>query len=124
MPKQTAGHCETCTCIKKVPHECQTCCVVDQHCDRPAGTSCYYTECRDGSITTPCRPLPECYSCGQPVCRQCSSIRKYYTYGKVRLCNNCQTEQDGNSRRVLYRIARRSGYNHKAAQGIVRQREG
>ncbi len=49
-------------------------------------------------------PLEECFSCGQMVCVECSSKRKYYKYGSVRLCNDCQVEYDGSDKRVIRRI--------------------
>lgn len=108
---------------KRKKHECSTCNTCDQGCDRDAGWTCGFNTFLEES-DPPCRPLPKCYSCGEDVCRQCSSIRKYHNYGKVRLCNGCQQQLDGNYRRPLYRIARRAGYDHKAARSIVEQREG
>ena len=74
------------------------CCVSDQFCIAPANS----------------KPLKHakgiCFSCGQPVCSKCSSIRKYYTYGKVRLCNDCQVSYDGNDNAVMNRMRKMAGY--------------
>ena len=76
----------------------ETCCVADQFCIAPANLE------------------PEklargiCFSCGLNVCSKCSSIRKYYDYGKVRLCNNCQVDYDGNDKIVMNRLYRMAGY--------------
>lgn len=34
----------------------------------------------------------ECYRCGLPACRSCSSLVKYLDHGKKRICNNCMYE--------------------------------
>lgn len=69
----------------------EACSVADGLCTAPANY--------DGANTR-----AKCFSCGQPVCPNCSSRRKYYNYGQVRLCNNCQVGYDGNDRRVLRRL--------------------
>jgi len=75
-----------------------TCSVVDQFCLAPANLS-------------PLRHAKgKCFACGLPVCAKCSSIRTYYNYGKVRLCNNCQCEYDGNDQIVLNRMFKMAGY--------------
>jgi hypothetical protein len=68
-----------------------------------------------------------CYRCGLPVCHMCSTRRLYpiplvgdfraihiCSGGakriRVRLCNNCQVEYDGNDRRVMRRLHRLAGY--------------
>ena len=68
------------------------CCVADQFCLAPA------------NLDPPTYAKGECFACGQRVCSNCSSIRKYYNYGKVRLCNNCQVEYDGNDKIVVKRL--------------------
>jgi len=50
-----------------------------------------------------------CFACGNPVCTRCSSIRKYYNYGKVRLCDGCQEVYDGNSVLVYKRYLKMVG---------------
>ena len=80
-----------------------TCCVVDQFCNSPA------------NLWPPVQVKGKCFACGQPVCRNCSSIRKYYHYGNVRLCNNCQIEYDGNDNLVMARIYKMAGYTPKEA---------
>ena len=75
-----------------------TCCVVDQFCTSPANLE---------------HPIPAkgiCFACGQNVCSKCSSKRKYYSYGKVRLCNDCQIQYDGNDKIVMKRLYRMAGY--------------
>ena len=73
----------------------ECCCVVDQLCLAPA------------NVEPLLSAKGQCFACGQAVCSECSSIRKYYNYGRVRLCNNCQVEYDGNDRRVMARLLRR-----------------
>lgn len=63
-----------------------------------------------------------CYRCGNDVCTSCSSIRKYRTFGKVRLCDDCQISEDGSDLWVMCRIARKAGYSHKASLLIARGR--
>ena len=75
-----------------------TCCVVDQFCTSPA------------NLVPPVPAKGICFSCGLPVCSKCSSKRKYHNYGKVRLCNNCQVEYDGNDEYVMKRIYKLAGY--------------
>ena len=76
------------------------CCVVDQFCDAPANLEY--------------KSLPKlratCFSCGLAVCTKCSTKRKYYHWGKVRLCNNCQIEYDGNNDIVMRRTLKMAGY--------------
>jgi len=79
----------------------ETCCVVDQFCTSPANDEDLH----------PARG--KCFSCGQPVCSECSSKRKYHDYGKVRLCNNCQVEYDGNDKMVMKRLYRKAGIKWK-----------
>ena len=71
-----------------------TCCVVDQFCTSPA------------NLENPVPARGFCFICGQPVCSNCSSKRKYYDYGVVRMCNNCQIEYDGNDNIVRRRLAK------------------
>ena len=75
-----------------------SCSVADQFCDAPA----------NGPEETRARAV--CFRCGMPVCTKCSSRRKYHNYGIVRLCNNCQTEEDGNDDIVMRRLRRLAGY--------------
>ena len=72
----------------------ETCCVADQFCIAPANVT----------LLRPARG--KCFSCGQAVCSKCSSIRKYYHYGKVRLCNDCQIVYDTNDKIVMKRLHR------------------
>ena len=53
-----------------------------------------------------------CFACGLPVCRKCSTVLSYYTYGRRRVCNNCQVEHDGErgERRVMSRLYKLAGY--------------
>ena len=73
------------------------CCVVDQLCEAAAGFS---NEVRPQRICT-------CFVCGEDVCKQCSTRRKYLHYGKVRICNNCQVDRDGNDEVVMRRLRKR-----------------
>ena len=79
----------------------ETCCVADQSCIAPA------------NLEKPERARCKCFSCGLSVCSQCSSKRKYHDYGKVRLCNNCQVEYDGNDKIVMKRLYRKAGLKWK-----------
>jgi hypothetical protein len=36
----------------------------------------------------------KCFACGELVCRCCSRIRKWYDYGKQRICLNCIEEEE------------------------------
>lgn len=117
---------------RRKKHECIACCVVDQGCERGADEECGYNT---PERCTPCRPLPECFGCGEPVCRNCSSIRLYggivgnekvkaaarKKYGKQRICNNCQEQMDDSPWRVIYRMARRADYSHAAAKSYADQ---
>lgn len=78
--------------------EREPCCVADQFC--LAAANFEYI------------PLIKttCFACGQTVCRNCSSIRTYLHFGKVRPCNECQIEYDGNDKRVMRRLYRLAGY--------------
>lgn len=114
-PCDNCGH--TSSRKKRKEHECVTCNQADQHCERDAQWDCGYL-IGDGNIV-PCKPLPDCFCCGMPVCRNCSSKRNYLKYGKQRLCNDCQIEMDGNSRRVMYRTARKAGYDRSASRVIA-----
>ena len=69
-----------------------TCSVVDQLCISPA------------NLEEKIPVKTKCFACGLPVCKMCSTLRKYYNYGRVRLCNNCQTDYDGNDKRVVTRL--------------------
>lgn len=70
------------------------CSVADQHCEAPANL--------EGGRP----PRGKCFVCGYAVCRMCSSFRRYYSYGRVRMCNNCQEEHDGSDRIVMQRLVR------------------
>lgn len=72
----------------------KTCCVVDQFCKAPA------------NLEPPVEARCTCFVCGQAVCSNCSSIRSYYHYGKVRMCNSCQVEYDGDDKYVMKRLCR------------------
>lgn len=85
-----------------------SCCVVNQHCAAPANL--------EGVKT----PKSNCFACGEPVCVECSSRRKYMKYGRVRLCDNCQESLDGNNRNVMQRIWNRSGYSGRVPDYYVR----
>lgn len=51
-----------------------------------ACTVAYNNEC-EGAATT------ICFSCGEPVCKACSSKISYRLYGVKRLCKPCQEEE-------------------------------
>lgn len=75
----------------------ESCCVADQFCDAPANV-------------TPMVPArARCFHCGEAVCTKCSSKRLFGKYGRVRLCNNCQVEIDGNDEVVMRRLHRMAG---------------
>jgi hypothetical protein len=76
-----------------------TCCVVDQFCESPA------------NLSPPVYVRGRCFRCDQGVCRKCSTKRNYGQYGRVRLCNNCQVDEDGNDKRVMARLYKLAGYS-------------
>jgi hypothetical protein len=69
--------------------------VVDQLCTRPANL--WGVDSMPVLRTT-------CVRCGQSVCRKCSSLRTYDKLRSQRLCNDCQTEVDGNDDAVMARL--------------------
>ena len=71
------------------------CCVVDQFCTRPANLW--------GVDNMPVLRTV-CARCGQSVCRKCSSLRLYFGMWRQRLCNDCQTEVDGDDSAVMARL--------------------
>jgi hypothetical protein len=52
-----------------------------------------------------------CFACGLPACPSCSTIRRYHSYGRQRICATCEQERfpDGEAR-VLVRAHHRAGY--------------
>ena len=76
----------------------ETCVVADQFCTAPA------------NLHPPIKPRGICFSCEGFVCSKCSSKRKYYNYGRVRLCNDCQVDYDGNEKIVMRRLYKLAGY--------------
>lgn len=76
----------------------ESCVVADQFCEAPA------------NLSERPRLKAVCFSCGETVCLKCSSLRKYYSFGKKRLCNNCQIEYDGNDKIVVKRMYKLAGY--------------
>ena len=71
----------------------KTCCVVNQFCLSPA------------NLEEPVPLKSTCFICGEYVCKECSSRRKYLSYGRVRICDTCQVEVlDGNDDIVMKRI--------------------
>ena len=79
--------------------EVETCCVADQMCIASA------------EVENPKSAKGKCFRCGQAVCSKCSSKRNYLIYGKVRLCNDCQVECDGNDNLVMKRLRKLVGVN-------------
>jgi len=56
------------------------------------------------------KALPECFSCGQPVCRFCSVVRQYQGFGRRRICDTCEDDLEGNDRKSLARRHREASY--------------
>jgi hypothetical protein len=81
-------------------HDCE--CASSIHCEAPP----YSCEGNPALRT-------ECYRCGLPVCKACSSIRRTRRvggHGKARLCDNClEYEPDGEAK-VLLRRYHEAGY--------------
>jgi len=78
----------------------RVCGVVDQFCTAPANL-----------LLASARPLrARCYACGGAVCVKCSSLRTYHDLGRVRLCNTCQVEYDGDDSVVMRRLSKLAGY--------------
>ncbi len=81
--------------------EASCCSVVDQFCDAPANLE-------------PLRKIrTTCFCCGEIVCGKCSSLRKYLKYGRVRLCNNCQVDLDGDDEIVMNRFRKLAGTQNR-----------
>ena len=78
----------------------ETCSVVDRFCTSPA------------NVVPLTRARGVCFRCGGAVCSKCSTKRPYLHYGRVRLCNDCQVEEDGNQDVVMRRL-------HRLARGGV-----
>ena len=76
----------------------QPCNVVDQFCTARPAFKCSVTRAT-------------CFACGLAVCVECSTRRTYGRYGRVRLCNLCQIENDGNNHVVMRRTWRKAGYS-------------
>ena len=69
------------------------------------------------------RTRGRCYSCGEPVCGQCSTIR-LYDGAKRRICGNCEPHrfEDGEAR-LLVRLHHRAGYPEYTLTSARRQLE-
>jgi len=93
----------------KKDKEC--CCVVDMYCKAPPV---------DGENQEHCRP--QCFSCGEHVCVNCSLRRKYYKYGVKRLCHNCIVDRFGvnGEINVLKHQHRLAGYKNTMRRDILR----
>lgn len=61
-----------------------------------------------------------CFSCGLPVCRSCSTITKYYSYGRKRICAGC-LEQHGMGEKVAEMVWRHAGYSGKPPKYLLNQ---
>ena len=59
--------------------ESPVCCVVERRCLAPA----------NAMVIARVNIRTKCYACGEPVCRNCSLLRKWYRYGRQRICLNC-----------------------------------
>ena len=101
-----------------------TCHVADHGCERPANLD------PDPEERYP--RLPECFRCGESVCKNCSSRRLYkhiikagagykWVTQRVRLCDRCQEEEDGTPWHIVYRSARRAGYSAVQAASHANQ---
>ena len=76
----------------------ETCCMADQYCDAP------------GNLEPPVAARCTCFSCGGKVCKKCSMVIAYRSYGFRRLCNDCIEEVDGNDDRLIAKLERLGGY--------------
>jgi hypothetical protein len=60
----------------------ETCHVANAECDQPANLA---RQCL--------RPMrTKCFVCGLPVCKKCSRLRHVATYGRRRVCDNCNED--------------------------------
>lgn len=87
-----------------------SCCVADRGCEAPA------------NLEDPPLIKTECFKCGNAVCKNCSSRRKYLNYGIKRLCNDCQVDMDGTEYKVIYRMALQGGYTRLQAKLIAKDK--
>lgn len=87
-----------------------SCNVVDQHCLAPAGYGTYSGFAKNNDLPL---TLPECPSCGQPVCKNCS----YNVPNGERWCADCFTEEFGDAAevKVTARRYRLAGYSNCTA---------
>jgi hypothetical protein len=76
----------------------RACDVVNQFCEAPPALAWSYTRAT-------------CFACGLPVCKACSSRRKYYSYGVKRICDRCQEERFG-ADHVRVRAYHKAGYKN------------
>jgi len=66
--------------------------------------------CLDSDEKTANQRIPECFRCGNRVCKRCSTKRKYMHYGVKRLCFNCTGELDGHDDLRNFRMYIHAGY--------------
>lgn len=68
--------------------EIETCSVVDDDCEAPAGMVAF-----GGVISGREAAEFECYACGEPVCGPCSDVQEWKPFGvsagEQRICRNC-----------------------------------
>lgn len=62
----------------------------------------HVTVCEVGLNTPECESPPggefasirtRCFACGQPACKNCSRIRRWLSFGKRRVCRDCEEQE-------------------------------
>lgn len=57
------------------------------------------------NVTSPCcdapanlqgvkKPRTSCFACGEAVCKSCSRIMRWYTFGRRRVCDRCRDDHE------------------------------
>lgn len=49
--------------------------------------------CESPANLTFAAPLrTQCFACGEPVCKACSRLMRWYRYGRRRICDRCRED--------------------------------
>jgi len=51
-------------------------------------------ECHVAGPDCDCYTRCTCYACGLPVCKTCSRVRRWYRWGRHRICDVCWAERE------------------------------
>jgi hypothetical protein len=77
-------------------------CDCDETEDEP---DCEVCDCLCGGTA-----LSVCFCCDKRACERCSTRRRWYHWGRKRICNDCQRDHDGSDKIVRRRLLRLAGY--------------